>query len=176
MANPLDKMHLRHMPNARGACFGNVRNGGHTPHQGYDIYAEDGWAVKAVMAGIVVRIQPLGKGAYGKFITIKLNTKLPRYAFYAHLSEIMVKEGSQVSEGDLIGKTGVTGNASKKDPHLHFELRTSPDLGKGLGGRLDPSEILGTQFSACNVPSAVTKRETKMVFGENEGMVITSGR
>lgn len=27
------------MPNARGACLGMVRNGGHRPHQGWDLQA-----------------------------------------------------------------------------------------------------------------------------------------
>lgn len=39
---------------------------------------------------------------------------------YAHLSEFVVKNGQKVTEGQLIGYTGETGNIS--GAHLHFEV------------------------------------------------------
>lgn len=40
---------------------------------------------------------------------------------YAHLSEIYVKPGQYVSRCQVIGRVGMTGNAS--GPHLHYEIR-----------------------------------------------------
>jgi murein DD-endopeptidase MepM/ murein hydrolase activator NlpD len=84
-------------------------------------------------------------------ITIKFEDENgdTKYAFYGHLSEISVKSGDQIKEGDAIGKTGNTGNAYNmkgEDEHLHFEYRTQEKCGKGLAGRLDPNEVVDTKF------------------------------
>lgn len=50
------------------------------------------------------------------------------YVYYAHLSEISVKEGEEVVAGTRVGLSGNTGKSS--GPHLHFEVR--PIGGKGL--------------------------------------------
>jgi murein DD-endopeptidase MepM/ murein hydrolase activator NlpD len=67
------------------------------------------------------------------------------YAFYAHLSMAFVTKGQALLEGNIVGATGNTGNATNTPPHLHFEIRTQPKLPKGSGrkGRLDPGEVLG---------------------------------
>lgn len=48
--------------------------------------------------------------------------------FYAHLSEISVKPGDEITAGTRIGLSGNTGKSS--GPHLHFEVR--PEGGKGI--------------------------------------------
>lgn len=50
------------------------------------------------------------------------------HVFYAHLSEISVKEGEEIGAGTRVGLTGHTGKSS--GPHLHFEVR--PVGGKGI--------------------------------------------
>jgi len=68
------------------------------------------------------------------------------FAAYAHLSAIEVAAGQTVAKGQRIGKTGNTGNASGMtgpDQHLHFEIRTIPRPGTGLGNRMSPAEIFG---------------------------------
>ncbi len=53
-----------------------------------------------------------------------------------------LREGSTIQEGDVIGQTGATGNASKiraNEAHLHFETRTRPHPGRGLDFREDPA-------------------------------------
>lgn len=56
---------------------------------------------------------------YGKIIIIKHSSGYETR--YAHLNNIYVKVGQNVSEGALIGKTGMTGRVT--GPHLHYEIR-----------------------------------------------------
>ncbi len=53
---------------------------------------------------------------------------------YAHASEILVKRGETVKRGQVIAKSGETGNV--KSPELHFEIR------KGATP-VDPAQFLG---------------------------------
>lgn len=89
--------------------------------------------------------------SYGKTVTIKhvLEDDTIVYSFYAHLSEVLVEEGDRVSEGEIIAKSGDTGNAagtSKLDEHLHFELRTQAAGMPGLSTKLNPNQIIDTKF------------------------------
>jgi len=70
------------------------------------------------------------------------------FAFYAHLSVVLVSEGQPVRAGERIALTGATGNASVSAPHLHFEIRdvSTPSPGLGLKGRLDPATVLGYAY------------------------------
>ena len=61
-----------------------------------------------------------------------------KYIRYCHLSEVNVKVGDTVKAGQVIAKTGVTGNASgTRAPHLHFEIAYEM-RGKGLINRVNP--------------------------------------
>ncbi|MET3038354.1 PAAR-like protein [Chryseobacterium sp. NRRL B-14859] len=61
------------------------------------------------------------------------------YLFYAHLQEVdkSLKAKQEVSCGAIIGKNGTSGYGQTKDPHLHFEIRSSPS-GSGLSNRCHP--------------------------------------
>ena len=59
-------------------------------------------------------------GGYG--IAVELDHgDPPRRTLYGHLSEIYVKAGQTVRQGEVIGRVGSTGLST--GPHLHFELR-----------------------------------------------------
>jgi murein DD-endopeptidase MepM/ murein hydrolase activator NlpD len=53
---------------------------------------------------------------------------------YGHLSEIRVREGEEIEEGQIIALSGHSGNAS--GPHLHFEIWRH-------GREIDPVAFLG---------------------------------
>ncbi len=144
--DPLEHMQIRR--NRASNLFGKVRNSNTKNHQGFDYYALEGTDVFSVANGEVAYVVDPSFGDYGKQIVIKIDNS-DYYAFYAHLSQIDVKEGETVKKGDTIGKTGITGNAKSfkgLDQHLHFECRTSAKLGKGLSGRLSPNNIVLTKF------------------------------
>ncbi|MBG0850967.1 peptidoglycan DD-metalloendopeptidase family protein [Streptomyces spinoverrucosus] len=95
-------------------------------HTGVDFAAPSGTPLKAVGAGTVVSAG--WAGAYGNQVVIKLADGY--YAQYAHLSSLSVSSGQTVSAGQQIGLSGSTGNST--GPHLHFEIRTTPDYGSDI--------------------------------------------
>jgi peptidoglycan LD-endopeptidase LytH len=128
--------------------FGMVRrqaNGKSRPHQGWDFYAVPETPCFAVADCTVTLIRTVGD--YGNTVVIEFTHEGDRlFAAYSHLSAITVKVGDRVKGGAKVGLTGNTGNAESMrgdDCHLHFELRTMPAPGLGLGGRLSPMEIFG---------------------------------
>ncbi|MET3984120.1 M23 family metallopeptidase [Streptomyces sp. PvR034] len=100
-------------------------------HSGQDFAVPIGTKVRAVHSGVVVKAGPNGAGdgpAYGNAIVIKHADKT--YSQYAHLSKIQVKVGQQVAADQLIALSGNTGNST--GPHLHFEIRTTPNYGSAV--------------------------------------------
>ncbi|MCF1593961.1 M23 family metallopeptidase [Streptomyces muensis] len=95
-------------------------------HTGVDFSAATGTPLKAVGAGTVVSAG--WGGAYGNQVVIRLADGY--YAQYAHLSSLSVSSGQTVTAGQQIGLSGATGNVT--GPHLHFEIRTTPDYGSDL--------------------------------------------
>ncbi|MCX4766435.1 LysM peptidoglycan-binding domain-containing M23 family metallopeptidase [Streptomyces sp. NBC_01275] len=95
-------------------------------HTGVDFVVPTGTSLKAVAAGTVVSAG--WGGAYGNQVVIKLGDGY--YAQYAHLSQLSVSAGQTVTEGQQIGLSGATGNVT--GPHLHFEIRTTPDYGSDV--------------------------------------------
>jgi murein DD-endopeptidase MepM/ murein hydrolase activator NlpD len=63
------------------------------------------------------------------------------YFIYAHLSKTLVKPGDKVVEGQVIAKSGNTGNST--GPHLHAELRNKAHWSSGTD--LDPAKLIGTK-------------------------------
>lgn len=86
-------------------------------HTGTDIKLHSGDSVLCVFDG-KVRLAKRFSG-YGNLVLVRHNNGLE--TIYAHLKNISVKVGDQVSAGDLIGLGGRTGRATTD--HLHFETR-----------------------------------------------------
>ncbi|MDH6566479.1 murein DD-endopeptidase MepM/ murein hydrolase activator NlpD [Streptomyces sp. SAI-117] len=95
-------------------------------HTGVDFVVPTGTSLKAVGAGTVVSAG--WGGAYGNQVVIKLADGY--YAQYAHLSQLSVSAGQTVTGGQQVGLSGATGNVT--GPHLHFEIRTTPDYGSDV--------------------------------------------
>jgi murein DD-endopeptidase MepM/ murein hydrolase activator NlpD len=85
-------------------------------HQGTDLAAAEGTPVVAAFSG---RVEIAGwLGGYGLIVVISHgDTHETRYA---HLSEVLVKPGQEIKQGNVIGLVGSTGMST--GPHLHFEI------------------------------------------------------
>jgi septal ring factor EnvC (AmiA/AmiB activator) len=93
------------------------RFGTRTFRNGVDIEAGEGHDVTAVFGGHVVYTGWF-KG-YGNLIILDHENEY--YTLYAHVADILVKEGDDVKQGQRIGTVGDTG--SLEGPRLYFEVR-----------------------------------------------------
>jgi murein hydrolase activator len=93
------------------------RFGTRTFRNGVDIEAGEGRDVAAVYAGHVVYTGWF-KG-YGNLIILDHDNEY--FTLYAHVAEILIKEGDDVKQGQRIGTVGDTG--SLEGPRLYFEVR-----------------------------------------------------
>jgi murein DD-endopeptidase MepM/ murein hydrolase activator NlpD len=149
------------------------RDGTPRPHQGIDLRAVNGTKTFAVGDGRIVDIDRAGSSDYGMTITYEFtykysignflydlftfnwggigekisNSGKKYFAIHAHLSSIdrNLRVGTQVKEGQVLGRTGSTGNArnlNRGERHLHFEMRNRNPVGRGLGGRFDPAPFM----------------------------------
>ena len=88
-----------------------------TTHCGIDLAVPTGTSVKAAADGNV--IQSGWNGGYG--ISVYIQHDDGSITRYGHMSETLVSVGQRVSQGDLIGLSGSTGDST--GPHVHFEIR-----------------------------------------------------
>jgi murein DD-endopeptidase MepM/ murein hydrolase activator NlpD len=86
-------------------------------HDGIDISLPVGTPIQPVDAGTVTFAGE--KGGYGLLVEIDHGNGLT--SRYAHLSELLVSVGEEVTSGRPLGLAGQTGLAT--GPHLHLEIR-----------------------------------------------------
>lgn len=83
-------------------------------HLGYDLSVTKQYPVEAANSGKVVYADDLG--IYGN--TVIIDHGMGLMTLYSHLSSISVNMNDNLSKGDILGRTGVTGLAG--GDHLHF--------------------------------------------------------
>ncbi|MBQ9610217.1 MAG: peptidoglycan DD-metalloendopeptidase family protein [Lachnospiraceae bacterium] len=88
-----------------------------TNHNGIDMAVPTGTEVMASADGIV--IQSGWNGGYG--ISVYIDHENGVITRYGHMSQTLVSVGQRVSQGDIIGLSGSTGDST--GPHVHFEMR-----------------------------------------------------
>jgi murein DD-endopeptidase MepM/ murein hydrolase activator NlpD len=86
-------------------------------HLGIDISAGLGAPIYAADSGVTVFAGPNNWG-YGNMVVIDHGNGWQ--TLYAHLSQWNVSCGQSVTQGNIVGLAGSTGNST--GPHLHFEL------------------------------------------------------
>lgn len=91
-------------------------------HHGTDIAAKTGTPIKAAEAGTISFAG--WRSIYGQMVIIDHGNEIQ--TVYGHTSKILVHEGQQVIQGQVIAKVGSTGRAT--GPHLHFEVRVKEQV------------------------------------------------
>lgn len=114
-------------------------------HSGTDLAAPMDTPVLATQAGRVAVADFLG--GYGLTVILRhgdgnLESR------YAHLSQITVRPGERVEQGEVIGLVGSTGTST--GPHLHFEVRQL--TGDGWVA-MDPGEVL--EYGMANLMNII---------------------
>lgn len=134
-------------------------------HKGIDFKADEGTPVYAAASGTVIVPIDADTGD-DKNVTINHYTNIN--TFYTHLSEVVVNEGDEVKQGDIIGYVGATGEST--EPHLHFELcidgeyvdpidyfsdQAKADI--AMQNELGMHELLESEFSQIHLPNQPTQ-------------------
>ena len=87
-------------------------------NEGINIAVPEGTPVKSAGDGVVAYSGNELKG-YGNLVLIRHDNGY--VSAYAHNGDINVKRGERVNRGQVIAKSGQTGNVAS--PQLHFEIR-----------------------------------------------------
>lgn len=103
------------------------RKGG--THSGIDIGVPLGTPINAACDGVVNYVGY--DSIYGNMVRLKHSDNIE--TLYAHASEINVKVGDKVKNGEVIAKSGNTGRST--GPHLHFGLKYN-------GVAIDPNNFI----------------------------------
>ncbi|NND10557.1 MAG: M23 family metallopeptidase, partial [Flavobacteriaceae bacterium] len=103
---------------------------------GKDIIAPCDAQVVQVITGVKDNIPGEMNPAQLTGNTVVLKTANNEFLLFAHLQEksVVVTEGQEVKQGDLLGKCGNSGNTT--EPHLHLSLQNVQDMGIATGGKL----------------------------------------
>jgi murein DD-endopeptidase MepM/ murein hydrolase activator NlpD len=132
-------------------------------HTGVDYAVPVGTDVLAVADGEITNAN------WGKSYGVQLVQKLDGGWFiYAHLSKALVKPGDKVKAGQVIAKSGNTGNST--GPHLHAELRTKAHWSSGTD--LDPAALIGTKKTSvikkvqAKAVAPVVKKQAKVTVSQ----------
>ena len=124
------------------------RSGGRL-HEGQDIFARRGTAVRSAAEGYVVRVgeSPLGGN------TVWVAGAGGRSYYYAHLDAYApgLAVGDFVTTETVLGYVGTTGNAAGTAPHLHFGVYAT-------GGAIDPLPLLTDRREAASPQPDMVRR------------------
>jgi len=121
-------------------------------HDGIDIAAPTGTAVRAALCGTVtVREQQSG---YGNIVCVTHSSTFS--TCYAHLSAFNVSNGQAVRTGQVIGRVGCTGSCT--GPHVHFETRVN-------GTARDPKPYLRGQSAGATSARAAAGIDRTAIGG-----------
>lgn len=120
-------------------------------HPGADFAVARGTEVVAAAPGKVVNISRSSiQAGYGNYIEIDHGNEI--VTLYAHLDEINVRWGQQISKGDKIGTVGTSGGSIA--PHLHFEISRA-------GSQVDPAWYLLQGVSSTDFANLIKDSSKK---------------
>ena len=103
-------------------------------HKGIDFAAAGGVKIYAAAPGTVTyaKFGSAPYGGYGNVVVIKHDDTYS--SLYGHCSQLLVKVGQTVKQGQVIALVGSTGDSTGN--HCHFEIRVT-------GNQVNPAQYLG---------------------------------
>lgn len=120
-------------------------------HNGVDLKAPRGTPIYPIASGEVIEAREYGKG--GK--TLKVSHEDGKVvSYYAHMDEVLVSPGQEVTQGTVIGRMGDTGNAKGRGAHLHYEVKVN-------NNRVDPQSITGKRVGSLSKKAEFIAKITK---------------
>jgi len=122
--------------------FDAPRDGGTRRHGALDIPAPRGTPVVAADEGVVLAVR---QNRLGGRVVYATDPDRRFVYYYAHLDRQRdgLRPGTRLARGDVIGAVGSTGNADRREPHLHFQVMVFPGDGAWWEGRpVDPRPYL----------------------------------
>lgn len=146
-SDPLEEMEIR--PTCSGVDGGRF-NGRSGDHDGIDLLADVGTNLHASVGGTVSQVGQ-DPGGWGNYIVIESSASDDRFFLYAHLNSVEVEEGGSVTEGEVVGGTGISGNACSSDcscgpAHVHLEVRKGASEWYNADPQ-NPEDYIGTEFN-----------------------------
>jgi peptidoglycan LD-endopeptidase LytH len=118
------------------------QRGGTRKHEAIDILAPLNTPVLAVENGTIAK---LFRSDAGGITIYQFDPSTTYVYYYAHLDHYAagLAEGKRVGRGQVIGYVGVTGNAPKNTPHLHFAIfKLTAEKKWWQGTPIDPYDVL----------------------------------
>lgn len=109
---------------------GRLAQGYHGFHRGMDLLAPLGTEIYPITDGVIIEVS-LARLGWGNTVAIDHGDGLK--SRYAHMKDIKVIEGDQVTKDQPLGTVGMTGWTT--GPHLHLEIYQN-------GHAIDPAAIL----------------------------------
>ncbi|WP_425423640.1 phage tail tape measure protein [Staphylococcus felis] len=146
-------------------------NGGR--HYGMDFGMPTGTPIYAVKGGIADRVWT----DYGGGNSIQIRTGANEWNWYMHLSRQIAKQGQRIRAGQLIGKSGATGNFVR-GAHLHFQLMRGSHPGNDTA--INPESFLKKNAgggkagsgSGAAYASNIIKRAQNILGGRFKGSYV----
>lgn len=109
--------------------------GTYIPNSGVDYKGEKNFDVVSILDGKVTKISE--NSLLGKTVEVVHSNNIISY--YQSLSEVLVNEGDEVVQGQLLGKSGESNLSKDLGNHLHFEIIYN-------GINIDPESCYGKEI------------------------------
>jgi murein DD-endopeptidase MepM/ murein hydrolase activator NlpD len=126
MTNPIPPYQITTPFGTRGSWAAGYHTG-----DDYSTHGEIGKIVRAAKSGTVISTGNAWGSSYGIHVVIEHRHGENIRMGYCHLSRVSVRPGQVVRRGQIIGRSGNTGNVSGSigphlGAHLHYEERRAP--------------------------------------------------
>jgi murein DD-endopeptidase MepM/ murein hydrolase activator NlpD len=123
-------------------------------HFGLDFAARCGTPVAAIGDGVVLEVDNLSHGAGPHNLIIQHPNGYA--SLYGHLLErAHLTPGDHVKRGQLIALSGDPDETCTSRPHLHLEIRTSPDLARAV----NPVPLIDANWEALSLTGGAGRFE-----------------